>query len=1562
MTIISKNTHIASVSEEKSGIETGGAIYDNNDDYKEDYPDYSNQEESEALSIYEEEVNSKVLDFLFSLNYAPGDLASIQFIVPKGTSQEKLKKYNLGYPSRAKDGSFIKNEDGTNKLIPRPVTGLIKLREKDFSFTRQIKSVDSLGQEFWIPDPKFKTYKNGAEALLNLNAQFYGVYFRANDHDGQHKDWNTIRCQSLFYECDGVSKQEQWLGVEEMRTAGFQETAVVETRHSLHVYYRIFEEVVEGWSNLQQRLIQNRRSDRSIHNTGRLMRLPGFLHWKFNKETQEFESYPIEVVSYNPDAIYSREAFDKFLPVFDKVFWNQKSGKRKHSSIGSDAGARSKSGEISEQNEDDEIKPWDLDQPATNLWDTRYLAPYQEGYQEQGRQNAITFQCPVHKGVSLDSAQVSISSGIPKCHAGCCSKELYAAMRKIAVEKGHPHTQEFTDSLKRYGNNFKPVTSLAKGEDSSVTNLARENSYRFPGDRPPRREFTEEEKRKWYEEKVEKEQHHLNTLTIKPEWYVIECPGKHFDDDLYQKIPESGLVLIHASMGIGKSRLVKNIVKKRFPERPLFAAAQTRSLSEIQSESLGATERHKVLEMYPELKGVSASQILQTTQNKITSCAPSFFQILNYDANTGERSSDFDTKGLILVIDEVRGVLDFLSRSSLADTNGNRAKNFDALKFLCEDAKEKGKLIICCDDSITNVESDYISSLAPDLPVTLIRSTYKKEPQVFTQYVPAEVNENTGEKTKKRIAQDQLYAELYADLEAKNRIIIACDGQTELEAIQKHCEERGFTFKRIDASVMYQKENVDFTKDINVSLCKLQKQVFGYTPTYGSGVNITPTRELESAVLRKVQLEAQKVQDKAAIAEVDTEIKYWEENWELGTPFFDLSYQIGYHLEAQSSMQLKKRERFCLPTKIWIQKHVSMVGCTSSLPSEQLRQLCLSTEGMFQLHSLAIAELQLQKDKIREEASDDFLEDFKYEEDENPSRAVTRKMDEILERIEKGTAPVPELMLYARERARECDSQKNRNESLRKNIENRGDILKVKLIEDANGSCRDEIKEVKDDLKHQKAIRVTKAPLLNDDQFKVVAKINNKTPEQQDQFDRYIFEKEFPQLLTTYDKKYRDEANNVALFYRCTVLDDRQYYMKAVKLLWQLYNRDALIEGDIKSIETRVKSFEQAKTATLQDLKFNPLLISFVREWGIIEHLQGHVFSADSLDDILAFVKTKTGKQRLKLHFQTEVPKDKKKSLIQWVNAKILSRFALVLELATAKTIEGEKTRYYSLVGTDIGLTLDSRKLMVESLCQKHGLNPETASFLPRTNPKSVFNQANNNIHIQLNLESYDFHKIHHLTRDLTKTDDLSVYIPKNPAPEKVKELPQAITTEPLYKVDEIVECLVLNTQEPGIILSHRWCPDKSIWIYEVDLADGPANVPEDLISSYSPEEDSNEIPDEDEDEIPGKNKNQNEEIPFKSDILTAVDEQIEKDPRFGICFGESLEEYESESAVWLRRWIAAATMGEAIAEKFYNDYVNIGWFDLDKFPEETRRFYTGLTTVRYGEFEDEEENKAKAA
>ena len=338
----------------------------------------------------------------------------VRCFAPKGMSLDEQLKREMAFQ---KDG----------QTIPIPIEGWLYPNKGQGVFVRLKKKrssgeveLDGNRNPIWFES---KTYQHGITYLQGINAKGYGIYLIPNEGGGADSD--ISRFPALFYECDEISKDEQWQRLRLLEAElGRSASAIIETRKSLHCYFALtYDRVMAStWTQYQQRLIQEQDSDPSIWNPARVMRLASFNHQKWDTEQLKLEQFPVRLVQEN-DNKFILDEFDQILPEWDSSRWNEK---QKHQ--------RAEKGHQRSQQEADYQTPT---APTDNPWDIRNFAHYLDGYVVNGRQGWDTCKCPAHNGESNNSLHINQSTGAYTCHGGCDSKDVYHAALELAKSRGY---------------------------------------------------------------------------------------------------------------------------------------------------------------------------------------------------------------------------------------------------------------------------------------------------------------------------------------------------------------------------------------------------------------------------------------------------------------------------------------------------------------------------------------------------------------------------------------------------------------------------------------------------------------------------------------------------------------------------------------------------------------------------------------------------------------------------------------------------------------------------------------------------------------------------------------------------------------------------------------------------------------------------------------------------------------------------------------------------------------------------------------------------------------------
>lgn len=144
--------------------------------------------------------------------------------------------------------------------------------------------------------------------LTSINARQRQIYFGANPRRGANcSDAAGVRlARCLFADFDGGTHYED--AMSRIKAAGLpMPTAVLNSGGGIHAWWRLDAptEDAAAWSRRMKALAAALGSDQSIHDWPRIMRLPGFINWKYDTK-------PVaELLDVDPARVYS---FDGLAP------------------------------------------------------------------------------------------------------------------------------------------------------------------------------------------------------------------------------------------------------------------------------------------------------------------------------------------------------------------------------------------------------------------------------------------------------------------------------------------------------------------------------------------------------------------------------------------------------------------------------------------------------------------------------------------------------------------------------------------------------------------------------------------------------------------------------------------------------------------------------------------------------------------------------------------------------------------------------------------------------------------------------------------------------------------------------------------------------------------------------------------------------------------------------------------------------------------------------------------------------------------------------------------------
>lgn len=208
-------------------------------------------------------------------------------------NKEEFKKWNLNEAKRFLE-CFAKEEDSESSK------GKINIRI--FS--------DKKGTGFKGKNISFnmKEFTSRSKILMAHNEAERGIFFVVNSGGNSDSKINKINAQ--FFECDTLSLEEQ---LENISNFPLEPSIIVQTRKSLHVYFLIKDGKVEKFREIQRKLAKYFNGDGSCINESRVMRVPGFYHYKE-------EPVRVKCIKFNPSLFYTQEDLERKLSYSESEF------------------------------------------------------------------------------------------------------------------------------------------------------------------------------------------------------------------------------------------------------------------------------------------------------------------------------------------------------------------------------------------------------------------------------------------------------------------------------------------------------------------------------------------------------------------------------------------------------------------------------------------------------------------------------------------------------------------------------------------------------------------------------------------------------------------------------------------------------------------------------------------------------------------------------------------------------------------------------------------------------------------------------------------------------------------------------------------------------------------------------------------------------------------------------------------------------------------------------------------------------------------------------------------
>lgn len=121
-------------------------------------------------------------------------------------------------------------------------------------------------------------FKIEFKAARKLNYKGFGIHFSPNIfRNGNRKIEDLVRIRYWFADLDKGFKPFQ---MDIIKKLLLKPSCIVETKRGYHLYWRAKDAIINNYNNIMIGIIKKLNSDESVKGCNRLMRMPGFYHFK----------------------------------------------------------------------------------------------------------------------------------------------------------------------------------------------------------------------------------------------------------------------------------------------------------------------------------------------------------------------------------------------------------------------------------------------------------------------------------------------------------------------------------------------------------------------------------------------------------------------------------------------------------------------------------------------------------------------------------------------------------------------------------------------------------------------------------------------------------------------------------------------------------------------------------------------------------------------------------------------------------------------------------------------------------------------------------------------------------------------------------------------------------------------------------------------------------------------------------------------------------------------------------------------------------------------------------
>ena len=776
-------------------------------------------------------------------------------------------------------------------------------------------------------------------------------------------------------------------------------------------------------------------------------------------------------------------------------------------------------------------------------------------------------------------------------------------------------------------------------------------------------EIAEQQKKEKRKKAAKKEIKTLKNLTCIVNKLIDE---PHFPKELAPEIFDafkSGILNLKGAKGKGKTTLIKELVKLfRKQGMNVILISPRIALGREACNKLGLNWRED--DSYEWQYYEEAEQLVETSRQKdlLGNAERVYYKKQKSSLLKTEKTKDIilangiglcpeslpklahrDWSNTVVIIDEVELVFSNIVTSSTCKER--RAKILKVLQEKIPECVNNRGLLILSDADLSNRSLNYAQALAPNAPVYTVINSAKPKRWKIDFY----------KGTKDKILQE-IYDSIEEDVEIegtgetrKMRFVVACDNQSELEALEKIILEKYPRIKctRIDSTATKEQWGQDFVKNPDEAILIEQPQILLYSPSMGVGCSIEAEERFKK--------------------------------WSIKVPWFDKVFGLFFGTIVPSQCrQMLARVRAAVPRVIWVKKsnHSNITECRSYFWKEVKAQ-------MLTYHAQESFAIEL------------ALEFSGADTDDEPLIATLLEM----RNPETKTWDNPHIDLWAKTIAKRNFDLAHLAEVLEEELREEGHEINLLECKDKTEESK-EIKENKELNLETRAANIANAEYMPLEVAQALNRNLSLSTEKELQVIKALLKAELPKTELT--QTFIHEA----------ILKDRRTWLKQVKLWWMFLNLEKAKKMDRSHWRHKLKQFSEG-VPFLPDVKTYYLKAKTISDTGIFDIIDinnlDKEYTAESFKEL--HKKACQPKMRSLLKTALTITASKQISAVQ-LAGRILGKVAMKLENSRTENLpNGKKLRYYKLVILDLENSrqsiLDSLDQRYEELAVKKTARPE---------------------------------------------------------------------------------------------------------------------------------------------------------------------------------------------------------------------------------------------------------------